>query len=112
MDGHLTSKSIKTNKTAFVDNDKYLLELEFNLSGPSPALFLHLEVHKWNKTVLHELRVHLQNILDFAEKYDYELVSFVLEQNESIKFHNLVRLVDFVQNVEGGYKVAGWYTGD
>ena len=91
------------------ESKDYIVELE----EEDGQRFLHLTVFNFNKTVFKDIRKQfLDYLLDCFEE-GYEIVSFYLPVGKSMKFHNMIKPVDYCLDIttpKGPYKVAGWYT--
>lgn len=100
-----------SEKVVYIENDKYKVVLEEGLGNEDVFIFLHLEIHVWNKTVLLELREHLYNLLKLLKEDGHLLTGFYLEWGGETKFHEMLRPLDFKVE-EGGHTYGGWYLED
>jgi len=95
--------------------DEYTIKVEEGFDGEGKGfLFLHLEAHKFNKTVFKDLREMLDDYIDECGHKGYEKVSFYLEKDQSTKFHNTIRPLDYLVpfGYDDEYLLGGWFTGD
>lgn len=74
-------------------------------------LFLHLDVPHWGLSVLRELRAEIKKALLHFEEMGHDVVFICSKDSKSVKFWGLVKPVQEVIPIEGGY-LSYWYTGD
>ena len=96
------------NTHTYADTQDYKCVLE----AGEDFVFLHLDVHNWNKTVFKTLKVDLQNILrmGYEEGHDY---IFVYGNNKKIfKMANMVHPLvdDHVLFANDSYELMAWKT--
>ena len=98
-----------------VQTNEYVASCEegFNEEGEG-YVFLHLEVHNWNKSVYKSLQEDFNKVINEFKGRGYDRVSFYLPVEASTKFHEKMRpldyLVKFGPNME--YQAGGWFTGE
>lgn len=97
----------------YYECDEYKADIEFKTSGDGGRYaYLHLEVKKWNKTVLETLREHLRFLLDEMYEAGFDSLSFYLKKGHPTKFHNMVRPLDYETDFgpNSDYTLGGWLT--
>ena len=94
------------HKFEYFSNDDFLVEI--NEAGGHA--FLHLEMHKWSKSALKELRLVL-DLLEVQYRDKGHDVLFATTDNEKVvKFWNLVRPCDILQKFgpRNEYYIGSW----
>lgn len=102
---------MELQRKVYEDNDRYTLVLEKGTKNGESFVFLHLDVHKWNKSVLKEIRLILKEVGLFLYSEGHDITGFYLENNNNTKFHEMVRPLDF-KIEESNNTFAGWYLED
>lgn len=92
----------------YEENENFRVTMEKGEEGGERFIFLHLDVFKWNKTVLKEMKEMLQEIGLLLYGAGYDITGFYLAHNQNTKFHEMLRPLDFKIN-EGGHTFGGWY---
>lgn len=94
-----------------LDTKDFLAKVDAIKSGGEGCLFLHLQIKNWNKSVLLELRSLLELCLQSAYDNDVASVSFLTDNEKTIRFANMVRPVDYKNEYSSGQYALGWFSG-
>lgn len=96
----------------FEENSRYKLQTETGEAGGEGFIFLHLTVKIWNKTVLKELRLLLDEVIALADAEGYDRVSFYIKKTQGVKFHELIKPLHYKKafGPNNQYLVGGWWT--
>lgn len=96
-------------------NENWRLQIEEGSDDRGKAyVFLHLDVYKWNKSVYKELQSKLKVWIEEFKEEGYDMLSFYLRKEQSHKFHESMRSLDFITpfGPNNEYKAGGWFIGD
>lgn len=99
----------------YESNERFDLNLEVGEDADGESfVFLHLDIHIWNKSVYRELLALNEELRLDLFKSGFDRMSFYIRGENNLKFHKIFGEFDYCQPFGPGQQwvVAGWFLGE